>query len=467
MKTLSLSILLLAVIISTLHTPASAQWDGYIDFEMSIDRQIARLEGMVGGDSAAYKQVVMYQWLIQLYTMRNQLDEVESCYERILAFYPGDVNTLNAYAVFLIVHRGDLEKAEQTLHDAHLWAKARDDRSLEIGTTLQLRADLMLQIEEPDRALAYAQKGLEYMGEYASPPLLRTLGRAYRNLDRFDEAGVVFLRLIALESGVNRDDINELKLFIDKTSTYKAEELNKLIAQAIDLEDGERRQNIKDQGGEVIELQTEDGVLLEGTLRRTDGKGAVLFVHDLGARREVYTPYEQLFFVDDITTLSIDLRGHGASRADSLLSYAEMSNLNQDQTTEDVTAAMDYLYDLGYENDKITIVAEGYACGVVEKAMYRSRISPPVVYLSPTFDELDLDLHTAFSFHTDRPTLVIFGNEDLSAMKSVQMFRETKDFSLLEQKMYERAGHGVDALRRVPKALTFFQAWVGRVLADE
>ena len=71
----------------------------------------------------------------------------------------------------------------------------------------------------------------------------------------------------------------------------------------------------------VVTVTTDDGVRLEGTLRRAQGPGAVLLVHDLGSRRSVYAPYAQLFFIDDLTTLSIDLRGHGNSRSDSLSSH--------------------------------------------------------------------------------------------------------------------------------------------------
>lgn len=447
--------------------PAETEHRGVIDLNEQIERQITQLEQMVGGDASARKQTMTLQWLIELYGAVGRTEDVERCYERILTFYPNDVATLNNYGRYLMDTVGDLERADSVLYDANEWAKATDARSIDLGTTYQLRAELMRRRGEFDRSVRLADKALELIAAERTADILRTRAKSLEALGRYDEAAETWLRVIALERAANPEDINALKLMVSKTTKYRADDLQHYIDAAVT---GYRKQyeaRVELEGGEVTHFASTDGIELEGTLRRADGPGAVLFVHDLGGRRSEFTPYGQLLYIDGISSLAVDLRGHGGSRADSMLSYRHLSAYNLEQLPGDVVAAYRYLRDtLGLDNDHVAIVAAGGACAIVEKALYEGRFAAPVVHLSPSFPTTDVELRTALAFHRDLPALAIAAREDLSSLRAIDAFANSKPREQFTRGLYEDAGHGIETLRRVPDALETLQQWLRDVVGS-
>lgn len=447
----------------------SQEIEGVIDLEQSIEQQIVQLEAQVGGDNRAQNQVVVLQWLIELYSALGRNADVERCYTRILAFFPSDVGTLNAYGRFLMDGVGDLERAQKVLQDAHEWARAIDARAVELGTTYQLRAELMRRMGKHERAVAMATTALDLIALERSGPALRTKAQSLVELQRYDEAADAYLRLIAIDRAADVDDINALKLFVSK-SKYRSDSVQELIDTAVENHRRQYLARVELGGGSVVSFASADGVPLEGTLRRTDGPGAVLFVHDAGSRRSVFTPYAQLLYIDQISSLAVDLRGHGGSRADSMLSYDGLSPYNREQLVDDVVAAFRHLQEtLDLESERIAIVSAGQSCAVVEKALYRGRLRAPVVHLSPSFSDLDRELTTALAFHADTPTLMISASEDLNALRSISAFENSGDGeprARFVRRVYRDAGHGVETLRRVPAALEGLQDWLRRTLGE-
>jgi len=459
--------LLIPALVLVLHSlPSYAQsGGGMIDFRASVEQQIQNLEQRVGGDQRATRQAVIYRWLIQLYTAVERYDDAEQAYQSILAFFPSDLATLNSYATFLIEIRVDYDAAAKVLNDANAWAREIDETSVHRGTTLTIWAELELLRADNPRAIQLATHALDIVGEDDRPRALRALGHGYANLERFDEAADTFLELVAIEGGANREDINTLLTLVPLTTTYSAQDVRDIVVRAIAQERERRYQRVRDSGGEIVTLESGDGTMLEGTLRHAAGKkGAILFVPNIGSRRSIYTAYEQLLFIDDFTTLSIDLRGHGGSRTDSLLSWDTLPAQHRDRLADDVASALQYLAGLGYGADAIAVVTEGLGSTVVEKALQRAQLRPAVVYLSPTFDPGDRELRNAIAFHGDVPVLVYFSREDLSAMRSLSVFQDSGQHAGLETRVFDDAGHGTEILRSNPAALESLQGWLRRTL---
>ncbi len=461
--------LVAALFLSSLFFSAAVaqQVEGMLDVEADVRDQIDLLEKRLkhGSDQPASEQVVWLQWLIELYDFVGDEDGVDRCYQQILAYYPYDVGTMNAYALFLMERREDYEQAERRVRDAAEWGKNTDARALDLGTSFQLLARAELARGATDSSIVHAKVALSMLDEEASTSALRVLAESYLQAGAFDDAAEAYMKLIALDRALNREDVNALKLFLHKTSRYNTGSITGLIEKRVEESKSAQRARIESEGGKVVTLRSVDGVVLEGTLRPAPGAGAVLFVPDLGRGRDVYTPYEQLLFVEGISTLSLDLRGHGGSRSDSLYSYGGLSREHADRLVDDVVTGFHFLrQQTGLADSLIMIVSAGRGCAVVEKALHDGSLSAPVAYFSPVFGAADLQLKNAVYFHPDLPLLVVFSVEDLKAAQSYELFRGLKDFSRLNARMLEDSGHGVEILRRNTGALEFFQAWARKTL---
>jgi len=443
---------------------------GVIDLRADAAVQIEQIESILEDprDMPAPNQVVFLRWLIELYEFVGETDKVEPCYRRILSFYPYDVGTLNAYARFLFEQKEAPARAESLLYDAALWGKYTDARSLDRGHTFELLSRVELTNGRLEEAIRDAETAIALVDEESAAGPLRVLAEAYVRSGAFDQAADTYLELIALERGLVREDINALKLFADK-SKYETGDLNDVIAKTVERKNEDRRRRLEATGAEQVVISSEDGVRLEASLRRGQGSGpggAVLFIHDLGGTRAGFVPFAELLFVDGVTTLSVDLRAHGGSRTDSLLSIEDLTGHHAEALVDDIIAGYRYLAEkFAIADGRVVVVAAGRSCALVEKALYRGHLSAPVVYLSPVFDRDDRGLRNAIAFHADLPMLVLYSTEDFEVRRTLQVFTDVKSFPHLDARPLSDAGHGIDILRRDPGALERFRAWILESLA--
>jgi tetratricopeptide (TPR) repeat protein len=440
--------------------------EGALDLSRAAKEQIETFEGMLrrNGDMSAEKQAVIMLWLVDLYESIGEFDGVEWSYRRVLAFFPADVGVMNAYALFLIEKRHDGERAESLLVEASHWGRYTDARSLDRGGTYQLRSRVEIEKGDFESAIRHATMAVELMDDESSADARRVLAKSYLGAGYYDTAAEVYIDLIALERGAVTEDINALKLFIDRTDSYTAEDLNVLIDRAIADREAEKRRRVEAEAAELVAIPSSDGVMLEGTLRRRGGEGAILFIPDLGSTRTVYKPYAQLLGIDGISSLTLDLRGQGGSRSDSLLTQENLPLTHAQRLPDDVVAGFRFLErELRLDPSRIVIVTEGFAAPVVEQSLPRGGLAAPVVYLSPAFVPSDKDLANSVAFHPDLPILLFYSSEDLHALRSCSYFRKAKTFNKLKVYPLRNSGRGVDILRRNPDALESFQTWMRAV----
>jgi len=448
---------------------ALAQESGRIDTRDSLEQRIQELEQLVGGDIAAERQSVSLRWLADLYVQAGRLNDAEAAYQRILVFFPGDVATSNDYARFLLEHRDDPVTAEKALHDAIQWAESAPTPPPYLGTTFALRARALLELARYDESLRQSERALELLDDKAAEEALRVKATCLQEMDRADDAAKAWRHLIGISHASNPDDKAAL-LALTARKGVSAERFQKEIAKAIADARKEREKVAKGEGARIIDITAPDGVLLEATLRPGKEKAAVLFVPEGGSRRSAFTPYAQLMTLDGVTTLTLDTRGQGDSRSDTIPSPEAMSTYNAGQLPADVAAAVHWLESKGgVPRDRIAVVAEGGAAVWVERALREQNISPIAVYLSPTFDETDLDLMSALAFRAPRPLLVLASDEDVYAMRSLGFFTDnvptdgSASTTTTQVRVFSFAGHGV-SLMRDPGHFADIHAWLRRQL---
>lgn len=449
-------------------SPARAQDStGTIDTRPGTKEQIARLERLTTGDVGPDKLTVYLRWLADLYTSIGELDAAQAAYHRILVLDPYDLATSNLLATFLLEQRRDAKGAEKLLAQTVDWGSKAMPRPLYLGQTYALHARALRELGRYDEALAATERATAMLDPDAAEDALRTQAISLRELGREDDATSAFEHLIGLTGGSNADDVNALiALVTKKRGSIDAERFRERVHTAIDSARRERAEGLKHDGAEMVVLEGELGVRLEGTLRRSKGPNAVLFVPDLGGRRSLYRPYEQLFALDGFTTLSIDPRGHGDSRCDSLPSFAQLSSDQRARIPSDIARAREYLSStLKIPAGRIAVIVAGAASADVEHAMHGLNLGTMVVHLSPVFDPLDRDIASAIAFRPPTPALMLVSEEDYYSVQSVNAMRNARPDDPITVKNLRSSGHGVIILHK-PENFEAITRWLNDQLAS-
>lgn len=437
---------------------------GAVDTRQSTKEQIARLEFLLKGDVSPDKQTVYLRWLADLYTLSNDLDSAQRSYERILDVDPYDVATSNLLAAFLLDKRKDAAAADKVLLRTIDWGTKVQPTPLYLGQTYSLHARALRELGRYQESIEAVEMARARLDPDAAEDALRTEALSFKALGKTAEATATFEQLVGLTGGSNADDTNALiALETKKHGSIDANAFRARMQTLIENARKERAESFRHEGAEVVVLEGEGHVRLEGTLRRGKGKGAVVLVPDLGGRRSVYTPYAQLLAIDGITSLAIDPRGHGDSRCDSLPSFLQLSADQRDHIPSDIAAAQHYLRDtLKFPVNQIGVIAEGAACADVEHAMHDLNLGAIVIHLSPIVDPLDRDVVTAMEFRAPRPTLLVVSDEDVFSMQSVGRMRDLRPKEPIEIHTVHASGHGVGILHEPEHYL-----WVSTWLSDE
>ncbi len=442
---------------------------GTIDLDIQIHRKIYELRSRLESDldMAPERQVVLLQWLIELLDSTGQLEDTRDCYERILSFYPNNVNTLNDYGEFLIEAAGDTVQARKVLGDAAQYTRLVNVPARVAGRTYFLLGKLHYLLADHSRAVEYFETARLYFGLEVPEPHLRLLGRSYARLGQYDQAAQTWLELIGGQRGLNPGDIEAFRQIHRLAGRYRDHSPDELIAQAVSNEMDRQRLELQALGAELVRFPAADGFSLAGTLYSSNGNRAVLFVPESGHIRSAWRVYNQLLYVAGITSLAFDLRGQGGSRDRSLPSIEHLTPEDRARFPDDIKSALGYLDSTSSRAiDQLAIVSEGAGCGLVEQALHNRPETTAVLYISPLFDTGDPELAHAIAFRRDRPTLIIYSAEDVLAAASVQYLSDTKSLSRLEVIRLSQAGHGIEALNQDPAAAGRFENWIHKILAS-
>jgi tetratricopeptide (TPR) repeat protein len=456
-----------ALILMSTPMPTNAQGvGGPIDTRAATERRIYELEGLLSGDVPAERQAVALRWLADLYVSVGRVDDAQAAYERILAFFPYDAAASNAYAEFLLDTRGDPERALEVTHNAIGWANSAPSPPPYIGQTYAIRARAFAKVGKCEDALRVADQAVALSEDDASEDARRTKSQCLSKLGHNKEARATLLELIGDTGASNPDDESALVAILARDrKSVDAAGFDGMVNQAVTDARKRRAEALAHENATLVELQASNHVRLEATLRAGEGPSAILFIADVGSRRSAYTPYAQLMTLDGFTTLTLDMRGQGDSRCDSLPSIADLPAHQYDQLPGDIAAAFTYLVETRkIDRTRIAIVAAGYACGFVERAIHEYNLAPVAVHLSPVFDAEDLDLVSAISFRPPRPVLAVASDEDTYAVRSLGVFSAAVPSDLLLTKRYKSAGHGVSILRDPARYLDV-DTWVKSSLA--
>lgn len=216
----------------------------------------------------------------------------------------------------------------------------------------------------------------------------------------------------------------------------------------------------------AVEFPTDDGVSISATLRvGRAGTTPVVLVHQLGSARAEWDPLVAKLAELGLTTLAIDLRGHGESTHGTganarAYAYGSFRDTDWRATQKDVRAAIDFL--AAHEQvhaARVVLIGSsigGTAC--IAAAAEDPRVASLVV-LSPGRAYHGFDAILPASRLAERPLLVLHSSEELPSQETSGVLDRIVANSTV--RVVPGSAHGVSMLRDDPTQLTAIVDFVG------
>ena len=205
-----------------------------------------------------------------------------------------------------------------------------------------------------------------------------------------------------------------------------------------------------------LTVRTDDGVNLAATWYEPADRPApaVVLVHMYHRTRRDWDAVANRLASEGIGALAIDLRGHGESPGET----AELQAF-----VRDVTAARRHLSarpDVNHSKIGIAGASLGANLAVLAAADDASVIS--LALLSPSLDYRGLRIEAALKKYGRRPALLVTGDDDAYAMRSVKDLQKTG--GVRELLVLPQAGHGTTMLTNAPDLARQLVDWFLRTI---
>jgi pimeloyl-ACP methyl ester carboxylesterase len=209
--------------------------------------------------------------------------------------------------------------------------------------------------------------------------------------------------------------------------------------------------------GQAISLTAPDGVPLAATLYESDLRPApaVVLVHMLSRSRDDWRGVAGLLQRDGITTLTLDLRGHGGSGGSAAVLPA---------MTQDVRAALQWLSGRpGVRPDALGLAGASLGANLALIVAADTPGVRSVALLSPSLDYRGVSLAGVVRRYGARPLLLVAGADDPLALRTLkELAADTQ--GVRQQHVEPLAAHGTMLLEREPGLARTLVDWFRRTL---
>ena len=224
----------------------------------------------------------------------------------------------------------------------------------------------------------------------------------------------------------------------------------------------------------MITIRTSDNIQLTGTWMAVGGEGqkpAALLVHMLGHNRNTFRSFQQVLAEEGISSLAIDLRGHGESTMGGTLDYNDFSEEEWQAVENDLLAGLDWLRSQpNVDPSKIGIVGASIGANLAVIAAAGEHTggieNPPqfVVLLSPGLRyTFPLDPGVARGLRSI-PVYIASAMDDMQSFRGSQSISNASGGELHE---FEGSDHGTDLFDAHPEFMNDLALWIkNRVIAQ-
>lgn len=192
-----------------------------------------------------------------------------------------------------------------------------------------------------------------------------------------------------------------------------------------------------------VTFKAADGATLSGDLAGKGERGVVL-VHGAGGSQAEWAPLVKR--LENIQSLAVDLRGHGASKGDP----DPLASIG------DVAGAIAFLRARGVK--KITLVGAGLGGNLALAAAGDDPSVEGVVMLSPQLNASGVKASASLAKLGERPLLLVAGADDALALKASELISNSAPSAKVQ--VVANGGSGIAMLNRASELEGSLVAWI-------
>lgn len=207
-----------------------------------------------------------------------------------------------------------------------------------------------------------------------------------------------------------------------------------------------------------VTLRAEDGTRIHASYDAVNGaKHGVVLVHMLGRSAEDWRFVTKKLNEAGITTLAVDLRGHGANVPEGKEAPA-LTETDYRAMTQDVAAGVAHLRKQGVE--QVSIVGASIGANLALQVASKDKAILDVVLLSPGANYKGVVVAPDnMADYGDRPILLVASKDDRVAAKTAYLLDKAAvgDHKLM---LFDTAGHGTKMLNKEPSLEPDLISWL-------
>jgi dienelactone hydrolase len=219
---------------------------------------------------------------------------------------------------------------------------------------------------------------------------------------------------------------------------------------------------------ERVSFPTVDGVTIIGTWNEAVGAtGAAVLLHMMPATRASWAALQAALAGQGLSSLAIDLRGHGESTrgAEGTLAYKGFTDEQHQASRMDVEAAVNWLRAKGLKPERIVLIGASIGANLALSALADEPRLPAAVLLSPGADYHGLKaLEEAEGLNPEQALYILASADDATSFSDS---RRLRDMAPVERKTLVEltaAGHGTTMLEGDPTKAQDIATWAGTML---
>lgn len=220
---------------------------------------------------------------------------------------------------------------------------------------------------------------------------------------------------------------------------------------------------------EKVILTADDGYRITGNFTKADGKAGVVVLHMYRNDKESWQPLVEKLTARGITSLAIDMRGHGDSKLDPKGNDDSKRVLARDaklfnRMHQDAEAAVRYLLDKGIDPQRIGLIGASVGCSVAIHTVSENKVPVgAVVVMTPGKEYLGVPTMRHIKDWRGQPLFILTSKEE-EERGAKAIYNQLKGKGAELRVFDEEDVHGTNMFGEVEGVEKMIAAWMAEKL---